>query len=327
MMNRYNETGTIINFSARTYMNHKCICTYASDDEKFHAIIDDYGVMYSPDGKRLLDTVRQLKHYEVPEGVEVICDGAFCFSGLESIKLPDSLLAIGCNAFGNTRLTALTIPRNVRHIAPVNPIATNQLLLDKFECLSPYFKVVKGILYSKDNVIFYGAVTEDYPEELEILEGVKAIANGAMSHRAHLRSVSIPDSVTVMGDGAFHCSGVKKVKLSQNIDRIPAEYFYDCRLEVFIVPEGVVNVDDSALGHNDNLITVVFPKTLKNIVYNVFSGCPSLTRISAPRKSNFMNLKDMQKAGLRKGVRSTRENCIIDSYESNMEGVTMHLHN
>ena len=30
MMNRYNETGTIINFSARTYMNHKCICTYAS---------------------------------------------------------------------------------------------------------------------------------------------------------------------------------------------------------------------------------------------------------------------------------------------------------
>ena len=33
MMNRYNETGTIINFSARTYMNHKCICTYASDDE------------------------------------------------------------------------------------------------------------------------------------------------------------------------------------------------------------------------------------------------------------------------------------------------------
>ena len=67
MMNRYNETGTIINFSARTYMNHKCICTYASDDEKFHAIIDDYGVMYSPDGKRLLDTVRQLKHYEVPE--------------------------------------------------------------------------------------------------------------------------------------------------------------------------------------------------------------------------------------------------------------------
>ena len=23
MMNRYNETGTIINFSARTYMNHK----------------------------------------------------------------------------------------------------------------------------------------------------------------------------------------------------------------------------------------------------------------------------------------------------------------
>ena len=37
MMNRYNETGTIINFSARTYMNHKCICTYASDDEKFHA--------------------------------------------------------------------------------------------------------------------------------------------------------------------------------------------------------------------------------------------------------------------------------------------------
>ena len=89
MMNRYNETGTIINFSARTYMNHKCICTYASDDEKFHAIIDDYGVMYSPDGKRLLDTVRQLKHYEVPEGVEVICDGAFCFRDVMPLATQD----------------------------------------------------------------------------------------------------------------------------------------------------------------------------------------------------------------------------------------------
>jgi hypothetical protein len=39
-----------------------------------------------------------------------------------------------------------------------------------------------------------------------------------------------------------------------------------------------------------------------------------------------MNLKEMTRAGLRKGVRSTRENCIIDTY-NNMEGVTMHLHN
>ena len=325
-MNNCSNTGTILDFSARTYMGHECIRTYASNDEKYYANIDVYGVMYSMDGKRLLAASQQLKHYEVPEGVEVICDGAFCHSGLESIKLPDSLLAIGCNAFGNTSLTSLTIPRNVRHIAPVNPISTNQLPLDKFECLSPHFKVVKGILYSKDNVVCYGAVTEDYPEDLVILEGVKAIANGAMCHRIHLKSVSMPDSVTVLGDGAFHCSGVKKVKLSQNIDRISAECFDDCQLEDFIVPEGVVNVDDCALGHNDNLMSVIFPKTLKNMGYNVFGGCPSLTHISGPRKSSFMNLKEMTRAGLRKGVRSTRENCIIDTY-NNMEGVTMHLHN
>ena len=88
MMNRYNETGTIINFSARTYMNHKCICTYASDDEKFHAIIDDYGVMYSPDGKRLLDTVRQLKRTRFQRAWRSSATERFALAGWKASSYP-----------------------------------------------------------------------------------------------------------------------------------------------------------------------------------------------------------------------------------------------
>ena len=63
-MNNCSNTGTILDFSARTYMGHECIRTYASNDEKYYANIDVYGVMYSMDGKRLLAASQQLNHYE-----------------------------------------------------------------------------------------------------------------------------------------------------------------------------------------------------------------------------------------------------------------------
>lgn len=66
--------------------------TTVTDEEIENGLMDDSGVIYSPDGKRLLQISlfgRKPKSYTIKDGTEIICDDAFinCKS-LESILVP-----------------------------------------------------------------------------------------------------------------------------------------------------------------------------------------------------------------------------------------------
>ena len=83
--------------------------------------VDEYGVRYSADRKRLLRTNFDLKNYVIKEGTTVICDVAFCeiirrtnpkYEGLLSITIPDSVVKIGHAAFsGCFNLASIYIPK------------------------------------------------------------------------------------------------------------------------------------------------------------------------------------------------------------------------
>ena len=60
---------------------------------------DEYGVVYSRDGKSLLKAPQDLIEYRVKDGTEVICDAAFSGSKIEKIVLPSSLKSIRAYAF------------------------------------------------------------------------------------------------------------------------------------------------------------------------------------------------------------------------------------
>ena len=52
--------------------------TKVTSDDIANGIKDEFGVIYSPDGKRLLkSTQSDLKYYMVHKNTEVICDDAF----------------------------------------------------------------------------------------------------------------------------------------------------------------------------------------------------------------------------------------------------------
>lgn len=77
------------------------VSTEVSDYDLDYAIQDDDGVMYSVDGKRLLDAQGALTSecYHIKEGTEVICDFAFEGSSIEQVELPASITTIGNNPF------------------------------------------------------------------------------------------------------------------------------------------------------------------------------------------------------------------------------------
>ena len=79
---------------------------------------DKYGVHFANYGRTLIgvDPVlfRDVKQYEVPEGVTTICDDSFVGMDLEKISFPQSLHHIGKRAFMDCRkLNDIVLPRDV----------------------------------------------------------------------------------------------------------------------------------------------------------------------------------------------------------------------
>ena len=247
----------------------------------------------------------------------MICSGAFNYTCAEEIVLPESLKAIGYNAFGGTKLTDIRIPKNVCHIELVNPFATCTTI-QKIAMESPFFVVEDGILYSADKRICYGAVTHDYAKTLVIPEGCVVIANGAFIDR-EVELVEIPDSVNQIGAGAFCRTGLKRVRLPHSIKRIAIECFEGCQLEEVVVPEGVERIGDGAFSQNPCLRELVLPGTLTSFGWDVLSGCDKLTKVTGPANLKLLSIKALKDAGLedRDGQRlhSERTKTTIDGKE------------
>lgn len=84
------------------------------------------------------------------------------------------------------------------------------------------YSSVEGIIFSKD-----GKALEFYPtgktqKGYHIPEGVVKIGRWAFRGQQYLEEITLPDSVTTVGMGAFfQCSALRKVELSDNIREIP----------------------------------------------------------------------------------------------------------
>ena len=308
---------TVLADTPKHLEGHVCINTICQREELATAIRDEQEVCYSANGRRLLMAFYSMLRYVVREGTEVICSGAFNFTCAEEIVLPESLKAIGYNAFGGTKLTEIRIPKNVCHIELVNPFASCTTM-QKITMESPFFVVEEGILYSADKRICYGAVTQDYARTLVIPEGCVAIANGAFIDR-ELERVEIPDSVKQIGAGAFCRTGLKRVRLPHSIKRIAIECFEGCQLEEVVVPEGVERIGDGAFSQNPCLRKLVLPRTLTSLGWDVLSGCDKLTKVSGPASLKLLSIKALKEAGLedRNGQRlhSERTKTTIDGKE------------
>ena len=99
------------------------ISTEVTEEDKKDAWTDEFGVKYSKDGKKLLEsTDHGLTNYTIRQGTRSICDSAFAgdaFSSpsLQSITIPDSVTSIGVSAFSFcSSLQSVTIPDSVTSI-------------------------------------------------------------------------------------------------------------------------------------------------------------------------------------------------------------------
>ena len=177
------------------------LSTETTEEELKEAFVDEWGVKYSKDGRKLLKAPQELKGcYSIKEGIRIICDRAFdwCCS-LSNIVIPDSVASIGKEAFSYCiSLESISIPKSVICLND-NPFVDWD---GKLECLSPDFIYEDDILFNKDKsriISFRNQNIESYV----IPSSVTCIGDRAFSCCHSLSEIVIPSSVTSIGKCAF----------------------------------------------------------------------------------------------------------------------------
>ena len=279
------------------------LSTEITEDELKEAFIDERGVKYSKDVRKLLKVPQELRRgYSVKEGTRIICNNAFAGCSLSNIAIPDSVTAIGDYAFSHCCLSNIAIPDSVTDIG--NGAFSHCLLLENIsipksviclngnpfsdwggmlECLSPTFIYEDDVLFNKDKseiVSFRNQKIESYI----IPDSVTKIRDYAFEYCSSLSNIVIPDSVTDIGDGAFWgCSSLSNIVIPDSVTAIGDFAFLDCSsLSKIVIPNSVTKIGDYAFSDCSSLSNIVIPDSVTSIGDYAFGGCSSLSKIVIP---------------------------------------------
>ena len=289
------------------------LSTKATEEELKDAYIDEWGVKYSKDGRKLLKSPTALSGtYSIKKTTEIICDRAFfvcinltsisvpnsvknigewAFAGcslLSSIDIPNSVISIGNNAFaGCLSLKYISIPESVICLNG-NPFGDCE---GEIECLSANFIYEDDVLFNKDKseiISFRNQEIESYI----IPDSVTSIGDGAFWCCSSLSSLFIPNSVNSIGDGAFEgCSSLSSLVIPDSVVNIKGNPFchwkgkLECLSASFIYEDNVLfNMDKSKLisFRNQEAKSFIIPDGVKSIGNRAFDYCYSLISISIP---------------------------------------------
>lgn len=96
-----------------------------------------------------------------------------------------------------------------------------------------------------------------------------------------LKSVSMPESMTWIGDSAFAgCTGLKQVEFSPNLTTIGPNSFYSCNgLTSVVVPDKVTSIESLAFFGCLNLESITIPASVTTLDSTFVFGCTNLKKI------------------------------------------------
>ena len=140
-----------------------------------------------------------------------------------------------------------------------------------------------GVKYSKD-----GRKLLKAPYELNgtysIRKGTKIICDGSFCHCESLECIVIPDSVTSIGNRAFHvCRSLTDIVIPDSVNSIGAWAFEGCHsLTDIVIPDGVTSIVDEVFSDCESLSSLILPESVTSIGESAFSGCESLSSFVIP---------------------------------------------
>lgn len=193
-----------------------------------------------------------LINIKIPMEVTNIGDYAFYYcSELTKIEIPAKVTSIGNEVFGNCNsLTSIEIPEKVTNIGEEAFNYCSSLTSINVNENNQNYSSENGVLFSKD-----GTKLIKYPEskkerEYIIPNNVSNIGKRAF-YNCQLENIIIPESVILIGEGAFsYCKNLKNIEIPNNIQNIGGNAFYNSKCTIVVEKF-------------DNIETVELPNIIK----------------------------------------------------------------
>ena len=270
--------------------DYSTITGYAGNEKNLVIPKEKNGVQLKTIGERAFRGYK-LDSVVIPEGVETVEAFAFYTCGLKSISLPSTLKVLEDSSFRGNNLTSIDIPASVVKLS--GNVFNNNLLPDDQAFI--YKRTESGIDYS--TIVSYGGANKNV-----VIPATKngvslKTITGYAFYASQLTSVVIPDSVTLIGEGAFNTnllpddqafiykrteSGVDYSTLigyggASTSVIIPAKkngvqlttidrnaFIYNQMIDVTI-PEGVTTIKTGAFAQSNFLREITIPSTVEVI--------------------------------------------------------------
>ena len=255
--------------------------TEVTEEDLENAVVDEFGVKYSKDWKRLLKAPARLKgEYSIRKGVKVIGNRTFerCDS-LTSINISNSVTNIGDKAFTECKsLTNINIPNSVTNIGNgafswCDSLSKIIIPRSVVNMNGNPFRAWNGDLHNESKAFIY---------ENQVLFNKDKTT--LIAYRSKEKNYIIPNSVTYIGNDAFFdCKSLTSINIPNSVTNIGDRAFYNCvSLTGINIPDNVINIGYGAFNICESLTRINIPNSVTNIGDYVFSGCSSLVNINIP---------------------------------------------
>ena len=237
--------------------------------------------------------------YDVTYRVKSIAASGFSGSGITSVIIPASVTTIGNEAFKNTGLTSITIPASVTSIGDAAfqgcSSMTSITIADSETSLTlngswdqrPFANAATTIYIGRNLTLTGGDDNQllDYATSVEFGPKVTTINPKLFYTNAWLRSITIGNGVTTIGNQAFSSCGTDEnidemvVTMGSSVTTIGASAFqYSTKLKSVTLPSTLTTIGAAAFNYT-GLTGITIPASVTSVGDAAFQVCNSMTSI------------------------------------------------
>ncbi len=184
----------------------------------------------------------------IEDGITGIGDSAFdTCSNLKEVSLPSTLKTLGSRAFAGTSLTTVSIPASVESIG------------------SGLFSNVKALTSAK------------------LAEGLKVLGKSMFADCNNLKTANIPNSITVIPQDAFSFCDLSSITIPESVTEIGENAFYtNNTTKTVVIPGNVKKIGKYAFGRCYALTSVTIKDGVEILGPSCFDQCKALTSVTIP---------------------------------------------